>query len=131
MCGIVGYVGESQAAPILLEGLSKLEYRGYESAGLAVRDGAGRKDQADGNNDGPGDDRRKEPHDLAHAEHFDESAEDHVDQPGYYDAARRIRQHLAGGAICTQRGHSSIAAQERKAGTEERRHLALCQQMEQ
>ena len=32
MCGIVGYVGESQAAPILLEGLSKLEYRGYDSA---------------------------------------------------------------------------------------------------
>ena len=40
MCGIVGYVGKSQAAPILLEGLSKLEYRGYDSAGLAVRDGS-------------------------------------------------------------------------------------------
>lgn len=39
MCGIVGFTGESQAAPILLEGLSKLEYRGYDSAGLAVRDG--------------------------------------------------------------------------------------------
>ncbi|MCR5586502.1 MAG: glutamine--fructose-6-phosphate transaminase (isomerizing) [Lachnospiraceae bacterium] len=39
MCGIVGYVGEKQAAPILLDGLSKLEYRGYDSAGLAVRDG--------------------------------------------------------------------------------------------
>lgn len=37
MCGIVGYVGEKQAAPILLEGLSKLEYRGYDSAGIAVR----------------------------------------------------------------------------------------------
>lgn len=37
MCGIVGYVGEEQAAPILLEGLSRLEYRGYDSAGIAVR----------------------------------------------------------------------------------------------
>lgn len=37
MCGIVGYVGEEQAAPLLLHGLSKLEYRGYDSAGIAVR----------------------------------------------------------------------------------------------
>lgn len=37
MCGIVGFVGEEQAAPILLGGLSKLEYRGYDSAGIAVR----------------------------------------------------------------------------------------------
>lgn len=39
MCGIVGFTGRRQAAPILLDGLSKLEYRGYDSAGLAVRDG--------------------------------------------------------------------------------------------
>lgn len=39
MCGIVGFVGRQQAAPILLDGLSKLEYRGYDSAGIAVRDG--------------------------------------------------------------------------------------------
>ena len=39
MCGIVGYIGESQAAPILLDGLSKLEYRGYDSAGIAVYNG--------------------------------------------------------------------------------------------
>ena len=39
MCGIVGFTGEQQAAPILLEGLSKLEYRGYDSAGVVVRDG--------------------------------------------------------------------------------------------
>lgn len=39
MCGIVGFIGKKQAAPILLEGLSRLEYRGYDSAGLAVRDG--------------------------------------------------------------------------------------------
>ena len=39
MCGIVGYIGEQQAAPILLDGLSKLEYRGYDSAGMAVYNG--------------------------------------------------------------------------------------------
>ena len=41
MCGIVGFSGHQSAAPILLEGLSKLEYRGYDSAGIAVRDGSG------------------------------------------------------------------------------------------
>ena len=39
MCGIVGFSGRHEAAPILLDGLSKLEYRGYDSAGIAVRDG--------------------------------------------------------------------------------------------
>ncbi len=39
MCGIVGYIGDEQAAPILLNGLSKLEYRGYDSAGIAVYNG--------------------------------------------------------------------------------------------
>ena len=38
MCGIVGFTGDHQAAPVLLDGLSKLEYRGYDSAGIAVRD---------------------------------------------------------------------------------------------
>ena len=40
MCGIVGFVGDRQAAPILLDGLAKLEYRGYDSAGMAVRNGS-------------------------------------------------------------------------------------------
>ena len=39
MCGIVGYIGKEEAAPIVLDGLSKLEYRGYDSAGIAVFDG--------------------------------------------------------------------------------------------
>ena len=37
MCGIIGYVGRQQAAPILLDGLERMEYRGYDSAGIAVR----------------------------------------------------------------------------------------------
>ncbi len=41
MCGIVGFTGSRQAAPILLDGLARLEYRGYDSAGIAVRDGSG------------------------------------------------------------------------------------------
>lgn len=41
MCGIVGFTGNHQAAPILLDGLSKLEYRGYDSAGIAIRNGDG------------------------------------------------------------------------------------------
>ena len=39
MCGIVGYVGSAQALPIVMEGLRRLEYRGYDSAGIAVVDG--------------------------------------------------------------------------------------------
>src|SRR5213083_3484072 len=41
MCGIVGYVGPREAAPVLVDGLSRLEYRGYDSAGLAVLNGRG------------------------------------------------------------------------------------------
>ena len=40
MCGIVGYIGPKQAQDVLISGLSKLEYRGYDSAGVAIGDGA-------------------------------------------------------------------------------------------
>ena len=39
MCGIVGYIGDEQAAPILIKGLEKLKYRGYDSAGVCTNDG--------------------------------------------------------------------------------------------
>jgi glucosamine--fructose-6-phosphate aminotransferase (isomerizing) len=41
VCGIMGYVGSQQAVPILMDGLRRLEYRGYDSAGVAVFDGSG------------------------------------------------------------------------------------------
>jgi glucosamine--fructose-6-phosphate aminotransferase (isomerizing) len=41
MCGIVGYVGPKVVTPMLIEGLKRLEYRGYDSAGLAVMNGRG------------------------------------------------------------------------------------------
>ena len=42
MCGIVGYIGNNQAASVLLHGLGRPEYRGYDSAGIAVRNGDSR-----------------------------------------------------------------------------------------
>src|SRR5208337_4514581 len=44
MCGIVGYIGPKKVVPVIIEGLRKLEYRGYDSAGIAVVDAAGKMD---------------------------------------------------------------------------------------
>ena len=41
MCGIIGYIGTKEATPILLEGLRRMEYRGYDSAGIAIINGKG------------------------------------------------------------------------------------------
>ena len=49
MCGIMGYIGREQASDILLEGLKKLSYRGYDSAGLAVMDSNGKFAKKRGN----------------------------------------------------------------------------------
>ena len=68
MCGIVGFTGRAQAAPILLDGLAKLEYRGYDSAGIAVENAAGKIEvvKAKGRRRrGPGQLRHR-PHPLGH-----------------------------------------------------------------
>ena len=48
MCGIMGYVGPQEAAPIIMDGLKRLEYRGYDSAGIAISDGSIRVSKAEG-----------------------------------------------------------------------------------
>ena len=47
MCGIIGYIGERKAQDVLLKGLSRLEYRGYDSAGVAILDGGDWREASD------------------------------------------------------------------------------------
>lgn len=96
MCGIVGYVGKSQAAPILLEGLGKLEYRGYDSAGIAVmnegkidvRKAKGRlkvlSDMISGGNDVPGNMGIGHTRWATHGEPSDVNAHPHISSSGRF-----------------------------------------------
>lgn len=102
-----------------------------QPVGLAVGNRAGREDQADGNDDRAGNDGREKAHDFAHAEHFDQAAQEYINQAGYDNAASRVGQHLAGRPVRAKRRDRRVAAQERKAGAEERRYLALGDQVEQ
>ena len=95
---------------------------------LAVVDGAGGKDQADGDDDGARDNRREELHHLTDAERGDQAAEQHVDQAGQRHSRAGVGQVLGVGTAVR---HDGEAAQIRKAGAQERGHLALAQEVEQ
>ncbi|MCL4110127.1 UNVERIFIED_CONTAM: hypothetical protein GTU68_016876 [Idotea baltica] len=94
MCGIIGYVGKESAAPILLEGLRKLEYRGYDSSGIAVMNGSNtihtRKKKGRlqnlrdlvGENPPEGDCGISHTRWATHGEPTDENAHPHLDQSG-------------------------------------------------
>ena len=95
---------------------------GQQPVALAVVDGAGGQNQADGNDDGAGDDRGEELHHLADAERGDQCAEQHVDQAGQGHGRAGVGKVFRVG---TAVGHDGKAAQIREAGTQERGDLAL------
>ena len=103
-------------------------HKGQQPVGLAVGNGAGGQDQADGDDDGAGDHRREEAHHFTDAEGGDQRAEQHVDQAGQGDRSAGVGQILGVG---TAVGDDGEAAQVGKAGTQERGHLALAQKVEQ
>ena len=103
-------------------------HNGQQPVGLAVGDGAGGQNQADGNDDGAGDNGGEELHHLADAECGNQQAEHHVDQTGKRHSRAGVGQVLRVGAAV---GHDGKAAQVGKAGAQECRDLALAQEVEQ
>ena len=113
-------------------------HQSQHPVGLAVLDGRGSQDQADGDDDGTGNHRREKAHDLLNAEHADENAHHHIHQTRDHDAAAGIGQHLGvgqgsftGGGVHQLGRHQQDAAQESKGRTQEGGNLALGDQMEQ
>ena len=112
-------------------------HKGQQPVGLAVVDGRGSQDQADGNDDGARDHRREEPHNAADAKGGDEQADDQIEQAGERHACAGIRQHPGVGhgqvAVCIrQHGcHNGEATQIGERRTQERGHFLFGDEVEQ
>ena len=103
-------------------------HNGQQPVALAVADGAGGQNQADGNDDGAGDNRGEELHHLADAERGNQRAEQHIHKAGQCHSRAGVGQVLG---VLTVVGHNGKAAQIGKAGAKECRNLALAQEVEQ
>ena len=103
-------------------------HNSQQPVALAVVDGAGGQNQADGNDDGAGDNRGEELHHLADAERGDQRAEQHIHKAGQRHGCTGVGQVLR---VLTVVGHNGKAAQIGKAGAKERRDLTLAQEVEQ
>ena len=104
-------------------------HQGQPPAGLGVIDGGGGQVQADEDDDGAGDHRGQEAHDLAHAHGLDNGGQDDVQQAGHHDAAAGVLELFRGGHVGVfaggQVGHRLKAAQEGEGGAQEGGHLHL------
>ena len=112
-------------------------HKGQQPVGLAVGDGGGGQDQADGDDDGAGDDRREEFHDAPDAEGGDQQADDQVQDAGESHGGAGVGQHFGVGngqvavRIGQHGGHDGEAAQVGKGRAKESRNFALGDEMEQ